>query len=146
MKKITLVPVFILTFFRLFSQESDIYQKGITADKNLQAIGALAPYSAGGVGFDTRYEGIKGSPRLFDSFIPSMLKVKGQDYVIEVNTDIDLVGNQLLFVHPKTGKILTIPADVVTELTMENEGKEFVFRTTGGNYLRALKIKSFTRY
>ena len=131
MKKITLVTVLILTFFQLFSQENDIYQKGITADKNLQAIGALAPYSTGGVGFDTRYQGIKGSPRMFDSFIPSMLKIKGQDYVIQVNTDIDLVGNQLLFVHPKTGNILTIPADVVTELTMENEGKELVFRTTG---------------
>ncbi len=45
------------------------YQTGITADQNLKAIGNLAPYSTGGLGFDTRYEGTKGSPYLLEPCI-----------------------------------------------------------------------------
>ena len=73
---------FVLCFNRVNSQVTSIYQKGLSAEQNLNAIRNITPYSIGGVGFDTRYEGIKGSPRLFDTLLPSFLNVKGQDYYL----------------------------------------------------------------
>ena len=120
MKKLSLLSVFILIFVlnfnRVNSQVNNVYQKGLSAEQNLNAIRDLAPYSNGGVGFDTRYEGIKGSPRLFDTLLPSFLNVKGQDYYLQLRTDIDVVQNALLFLHPKTGKLLALPADMVNEV------------------------------
>ena len=126
------VLIFVLIFNSVNSQVTNIYQKGLSSEQNLNAIRDLAPYSNGGVGFDTRYEGIKGSPRLLDSLLPSFLNVKGQDYYLQLRTDIDLVQNTLLFIHPKTGKLLALPSNMVNELVIEKNGKEMVFRTTGG--------------
>ena len=140
MKKLTLFLVSTLVLNNLFSQNKSIYQQGISAQENLNAIINLAPYSEGAVGFDTRYEGVKGSVRLFDRLLPSYLKVKGQDYYVELETDIDVVNNTLLFVHPKTGKLLAIPSDIIIELVVKNEGNEMIFRTAN-----ALAYKSDIR-
>jgi hypothetical protein len=136
MKKLSLLLVitlvFILIFNKVNSQVTSIYQKGLTAEQNLNAILNITPYSTGGVGFDTRYQGIKGSPRLFDTLLPSFLNVKGQDYFLQLKTDIDVVQNTLLFIHPKTGKLIALPSGMVNELVINSHGKEMVFRTTAG--------------
>jgi len=133
MQRVLNILVFFLLFSEAFPQrETSIYQKGLTADQNLKAIISLAPYSQGAIGFDNRYEGIKGSPRLFDTLLPSFLNIKGQDYYIEVEADLDLAGNAVLFIHPKTKKIMTVPAEVVTEIIFRKDEKEFLFRTSSG--------------
>jgi hypothetical protein len=109
MKGILLILVFILIINRTFSQSNTLYQTGLTAEQNLNAIGNLARYSTGGIGFDTRYEGIKGSPRLFDTMLPSFLNIKGQDFYLELNTNIDLINNFLIFIYPGTGKMHFVP-------------------------------------
>jgi len=62
--------IIFLTLFCLipeaYPQSASTYQGGINGEANLQAIANLSPNSAGAVGFDTRYEGVKGSTRLFD--------------------------------------------------------------------------------
>jgi hypothetical protein len=126
------VIIFILISEDVNSQVTNIYQKGLSAEQNLNAIRDLTPYSTGAMGFDTRYQGIKGSPRLFDTLLPSFLNVKGQDYYLQLRTDIDLVQNTLLFIHPKTGKMLALPSDMVNEVVIKSDGKEMVFRTTKG--------------
>jgi hypothetical protein len=145
MRKLSLFVTFILIINNVFSQVNNAaYQKGVTADKNLNAILNLAPYSDGGVGFDNRYEGIKGSARLFDKLLPSYLKIKGTDYYVQLETDIDLVKNSLLFLHPKTGELLSVPSDLVSELIISYEGKELVFRTSSGStFEKGLKEKKF---
>ena len=138
------VLIFVLIFNSVNSQVTNIYQKGLSSEQNLNAIRDLAPYSNGGVGFDTRYEGIKGSPRLLDTLLPSFLNVKGQDYYLQLRTDIDLVQNTLLFIHPKTGKLLALPSNMVNELVIENDGKKMVFRTTGGkSFEKDIKEQKF---
>jgi hypothetical protein len=133
MKKAILICIITLVVFDLSSQEKKSYQTGVTAQQNINAIVKLAPYSDGAVGFDTRYEGVKGSPRLFEKLMPSFLKVKGLDDYVKLESDIDLVGNTLLFNHPQTGKMLTLAADNVIELVFVNsEGEDQVFRTTAG--------------
>jgi hypothetical protein len=148
MRKLSGFSVFVLTFTLIFndvnSQVTSTYQKGLSAEKNLNAIRDLVPYSNGGIGFDTRYEGIKGSPRLFDTLLPSFLNLKGQDYYLQLRTDIDLVENAVLFIHPKTGKLLALPSSMVNELVIESPGKEMLFRTTGGkNFEKDIKEQKF---
>jgi hypothetical protein len=144
MRKLSLIVISILIINSIYSQGNNVYQKGLTAEQNLNAIGNLTPYTTGGVGFDNRYEGIKGSARLFDKLLPSFLKVKGQDYYIQLATDIDLIRNTLMFIHPKTGKLLSIPSDIVTEVIINSEGKELIFRTTRGeNFENDLKEQKF---
>lgn len=134
MKNFSLILILIVLTARVFSQASTLYQTGLTAEQNLNAIGALAPYSTGGVGFDTRYEGVKGSPRLFDKLLPSLLRVKGQDYNIQLETNLDIEKNSLIFNNPKTGKLLSIPSDIVKEVKVTSEGKELTFRVTRAKY------------
>jgi hypothetical protein len=131
MEKRTILAAFVVFItLTVHSQSADLYQKGLTADQNLKAIGELAPYSTGGVGFDTRYQGVKGTTRLIDTLCPSFLRIKGQDYYLQLKTDIDLVRNTLLFIHPKTGKLLALPSSMVSEVVITNHGREMVFRTT----------------
>jgi hypothetical protein len=132
MRKLSLFIISLLIVNNIYSQANNTYQKGLSADKNLQAIGNLSPYSTGGVGFDDRYEGVKGSVRLFDKLLPSYLRVKGEDYYIQIDADLDLLRNTLIFTHPKTGKLLSIPSDIVTEVVITSDGKDIIFRTTEG--------------
>jgi hypothetical protein len=132
MSKLSLIVLFVLIYLNIYSQVTNPYKTGLTAEQNLIAIGKLSPNSPGGMGFDSRYEGVVGSPRLFDTLLPSFLKVKNQDYYIQVESDLDLVGNTLLFLHPKTKKLLSIPSNIVSEVIIEEGNKSMLFRTTEG--------------
>ena len=132
MKKLSSIAIFLLFIINAFPQGNSLYQTGLTAEQNLTAIGNLARRSTGGVGFDSRYEGIKGSTRLLDTLRPSLLKVKGQDFYMKLETDIDLTTNSLIFTYPKTGKLLLIPSDMIREVKINCDGKEMVFRTASG--------------
>jgi hypothetical protein len=131
MKKISLIAVMVLHLCLVYSQENTLYQNGLTAEQNLKAIGSLAPYSTGGVGFDTRYEGVKGSPGLFDKLQMSLLLINGQKTYIQLETNLDLVTNVLLFNYPKTGKLMALPSKMVKEVRIKSEGKEIVFKVSG---------------
>ena len=132
MKKSLIILVLFLIIHSAYSQSGTLYQTGLTAEQNLNAIGNLARYSTGGIGFDTRYEGIKGSPRLFDTLLTSFLQLKGEDYYIQLESNLDLMGNSLIFINPKTGKLLSIPSGIIKELKINYKGKEMIFRTTSG--------------
>jgi hypothetical protein len=125
-------------------QASVIYQRGLTAAENLKAISNLGPYSQGGIGFDSRYEGIKGSTRMLDTLLPSFLKIDGQDYYIELMADIDLVNNAVIYLHPGTKKLYSVPLDIISEIIINKEGKEMVFRNTKGKqFEKELKDQKF---
>ncbi len=115
-----------------YSQVTGIYQKGITAEEGLKVIGALNPYTYGGLGFDNRYEGIKGSPRLSDTLLPSLLLIKGQEEYIQLQADLDLVRNTLIYLHPRTGKLFVVTLDRIEEIIISKDGNNMVFRTTYG--------------
>jgi hypothetical protein len=124
--------ILLLTINLLYSQESKILQQGVTAEQNLKAIVNITPYSPGGIGFDTRFEGTKGSPRLYDTLLHSILKIKGQKDYFELETDIDPYSNSLVFSYPKGAKLQSIPADMVTEVIITLKGENLVYRTDEG--------------
>lgn len=125
-------------------QNINIYQSGISGQENLQAIANLSPTSPGGMGFDNRYEGVKGSTRLFDTLYQSYLLVKGQDKYIQFRSDIDVIRNTLLFAHPNSGKHMELPSDIVAELIINVNERDLIFRTTNGlNFEKALRENKF---
>jgi len=119
-------------FIGAYPQASIVYQRGLSAEENLKAIANLGPYSVGGIGFDNRYEGVKGSPRMLDTLLPSFLRLSGQNYYIQLETDIDLMNNTVIYLQPTSRKLLIIPIDVISELIINKDGKELLFRTTIG--------------
>jgi len=144
MHRLFFLLVVLMIFLEGYSQNTSVYQKGITAEQNLKAISALAPYSDGAIGFDNRYQGIRGSPRLFDTLLVSFLLLKGQDYYIQVEADLDIAGNMVLFNHPKTHKLTAIPSDIVKEIIFNKAGKDLLFRTsTGSPFDREIKEERF---
>jgi hypothetical protein len=130
--KEVLIAFTFLIFSDVFPQGTNPYQKGLSAEQNLNAITNLSANTSGGMGFDSRYEGVKGSPRLFDTLYPSLLKVKGQDYYIKLESDIDVFHNRLIFIHPKTKKLLSIPSEIVTEVVISPGGNDQLYRTSAG--------------
>ncbi|MCX6301975.1 MAG: hypothetical protein NTW82_07300 [Bacteroidia bacterium] len=144
MKKIFVFLFSALTFLNGFSQPASVYRTGITAQQNLNAIANLAPYSGGGIGFDTRYQGVVGSPRLFDTLLTSFLLVSENEYYIRLETDLDLVGNAVLYTDPGTKKLFALPSDNVRELVVVKDNKELIFRTTKGlSFDKSLKENNF---
>lgn len=146
MKRIILFSISIFLFLCGYPQQTttSIYQKGISAYENLQAIGNLSPYSPGGVGFDTRYQGVKGSPRMLDTLLPSYLRLGGREDYFELLADLDLVSNSLIYAHPKTKKMFAVPLDVISEVIINKDGNEMVFRSTmGKKFDKEIKEQKF---
>jgi len=125
-------------------QNTGVYSTGYTAIKNLESIANIEPYSNGGMGFDNRYEGIKGTREVFDSLYPAYLLLKGQDQWVSLKANMDVVDNKLLFLHPKTGDLLWIPSSMVKQLVVTDGRKELFFRTTAG--LRFEKNEEIERF
>lgn len=132
MKKLIILLTISFIFLNCFPQTANTYQGGINGELNLQAIANLNTSSAGAVSFDTRYEGVKGTPRLFDTLLTSLMLVKGQDKYIQFNSDLNIAENSLLYTHPRTGVLMEVPSDVVTELIIRKEGRDLIYRTTSG--------------
>lgn len=129
MKK-SLSAFLLLTATNLIAQVPSPYQKGYNAEANLNAIANIKPFSDGAMGFDSRYQGIKGSPMLFDTLLPAAIKVKQVDYYILVDADLNVADNALVFMHPVTKKLLVLPSSEVEEITIRYMGSDLVFRTT----------------
>jgi hypothetical protein len=132
MKWFTILSILFLTITSGYSQKLNVYQSGIVGQENLQAIANISPTSVGGMGFDNRYEGIKGSTRLFDTLVTSYLLVRGQEKYIQFNSDIDVVRNTLIFIHPNSGKLMELSSEIVDELILHRDGRDMIFRTTKG--------------
>jgi hypothetical protein len=130
MKRLSVCILLSLIFISVFPQHVNSYEVGISAQKNLDNVANLAPSSDGGIGFDNRYQGVVGSPRLFDTLLTSYLLVTDRDFYIKLGTDIDLMGNRVLYTDPKSNKLFALPADNIRELIIVKNDKELVFRTT----------------
>ena len=132
MKWFIILAIMFFTITSGNSQKINIYQTGIVGQENLAAIANISPTTVGGMGFDNRYEGIRGSTRLFDTLITSYMLVRGQEKYIQFNSDIDVVRNTLIFIHPNSGKLMEVSSEIVDELIINKDGRDIIFRTTKG--------------
>jgi hypothetical protein len=128
-----LIQVFLFLTLTSWSQQlSEASQRVFKSVENMQSVINLNKISQTGITFDTRYEGIKGSPRLADSLLPSFLKLAGQDYYFQIKADLDLVNNTLIYAGSGSGQMYSIPSSDVSELVINKDGIELLFRTTKG--------------
>jgi len=133
MKRCTILFISFLHIVNIYAQKADIHQSGVMAGQNLKAIENISPYSTGIVfGFDPRYEGIKGTTRLFDTLFASEILFRGQEDYIRLDSDIDLVRNTLIFVHPSTAKLMEISSEFIVEIIVNKNDKQLIYRTTKG--------------
>jgi hypothetical protein len=125
------IIVFLFSNILSFSQvQPSKYQSGTVAEDNLNRIINASPLSTGGMGFDSRYEGVKGSPRLFEKLLPAFVRLKSQDEYFKLNIDMDVYHNSLVFSHPKTGKQLVLSSNYVNEIIITADSIQGIYKTT----------------
>ncbi|MDX9726406.1 MAG: hypothetical protein RBT38_08475 [Bacteroidales bacterium] len=132
MKKLAFIAFLMLLYSPVEAQVATGMQKYLSSEENLQAIATLGPYSTGGLGFDNRYEGIKGTPRLLDTLVPASLRIARQAYFIRMDADLDLVQNYVIYMHPVSRKMFSVPIDAINEVIININGNDVLFRSTSG--------------
>jgi hypothetical protein len=145
MKKSLVICLSIFLTLASWSQQlSEASQRVFKSVENMQSVINLNKISQTGITFDTRYEGVKGSPRLTDTLLPTFLKLAGQDYYFEIRADLDLVNNALIYAGSGSGQMYSIPSSDVSEIVINKGGYELVFRTTKGKkFEKELKENRF---
>jgi hypothetical protein len=116
---------------------------GMTSEQNLQALTNPSLYSTT-AGFDERYQGVSGSPRLLDTLLPCTVKLKSAEEQYEVSTDIDVVRNTMLFILPASNDLLEVASSWIESLKFHTGDRDLIFRTTEGlKFDRELKGNKF---
>ncbi len=78
-------------------------QQTFDPEQNLRDLGNLSPYGAGAIGFDNRYEGIQGTPFLFEDWRLGSIKFIKQDtFSAPVKLNVDLI-TQVVTVQLRNG-------------------------------------------
>ncbi len=132
MKKSLVICLSLLLTVNSYSQQlPDASQRVFKSVENMQSVINLNKISQTGITFDTRYEGVKGSPRLTDTLLQSFLKLAGQDYYYEIKADPDLVNNALIYAGSGSGQMFSIPSSDISELvyTADRRYDEYVNET-----------------
>lgn len=81
---------------------------------------------------------------MLDTLMNSYLKISGQDNYIELMADIDLYNNYVIYLHPKSKQMYSVPLNIISEIVINNNGKEMLFRTTSGKrFEKELKDQKF---
>jgi hypothetical protein len=133
MKKVELFIIALLLTCSpvMLSQDAKGAKVGMTSEQNLQALTNPSLYSTTSA-FDGRYEGVKGSPRLLDTLLPSTILLKGEKEYYDTGTDIDVVRNTMLFLLRTSGDLLEVSSSWIEELVIHSGKGDMVFRTTDG--------------
>jgi len=119
--------------FSNLSGQSQAYNfNGWSVFQNNEAISKLSGYSDGTPPVDTRYEGVKGSPMLYDGMVQSLIKVNFLDKYLSIKSNLDAYSNGIVFAHPSTGKLLLFPCNSVEQAVFIINGERQYIRTTKG--------------
>ena len=124
---------FLLLLFSpvITAQKPTGYREGFAGENNLQNALHITPY-AQAKGFDNRYQGVKGSPRLFDTLVASSVLIKGEELYFRIECDLDVVKNALVFMSPGRGMLMEVPSENFVWVIFHKGGKDLFFRTTEG--------------
>jgi len=60
------------------------------------------------------------------------MRLRGQNYYIQLNADLDIYHNYLVYRHPKTKQMYSVPLDMITEVIIEKDGNDLRFMNTLG--------------
>lgn len=128
MKKIFFVLIALFTAVLLPSQE---VSPNAMNYRYLEEVQALNPNNPTLRGFDYRYQGVRGTPLLWEDWKPAAIIFAGRDsFSPEVQVNLDLF-DQYLFFRLKTGAIGQLKADKITAVKFAGEpgGDDMLFKT-----------------
>jgi hypothetical protein len=129
MKTILILILSLLYVMNISSQAVNYYGTGALGESNVRAMTSLR--SNGFIHtFDSRYEGVKGTPNLFNSLVTSYLMSIGEEKYVQLESDIDILSNSVIFRDPSAGNLMEISSDKVRELIFKINNREFIYRTT----------------
>ncbi|MDZ7634288.1 MAG: hypothetical protein U5L72_07585 [Bacteroidales bacterium] len=129
MKPIEVLILLVLCSTGLSAQRSLAYKVGVTGENNLQNVIHITPYS-GASGFDARYEGVRGTTRLFDTLLESSVLLKGEELYFRIESDLDVVKNGLVYMSPSKGMLMEVPSEHFSVIIIHKDGNDLIFMTT----------------
>jgi hypothetical protein len=127
-KKLVFLFIAFLFVLNIYSQSVNYYDEGVNAMENVRTLGANSGslHTFGG----RRYKGTKGTPNLFDSLVSSNILLNGQEKYIQVESDINVLINAVIFRDASSGELREIPSEKVKELIFNKYDKKLIYRTT----------------
>lgn len=104
-------------------------RQGFDPEQNLRLLGNLNPLSVGAIGFDNRYEGVKGTPLLFPEWQWGTIQFAKQDtFSTDFKLNVDLIKNTLI-VQLRDGSLGEISANNVKAIQVKNQVGELMHWT-----------------
>lgn len=95
---------------------------------NISSIANISPLSPGAMGFDDRYEGVKGTPLLYDDWVEGNLFLKDNAWVRNLKMNLDIHDHFIYLISPENGQIFTLSSEEISEIHLFPEGKTILFR------------------
>lgn len=123
-------------------------QQVFDPEQNLRELGNLSPYSAGAVAFDNRYEGIQGTPFLFEDWRIGSIKFAKQDtFGTPVKLNVDLI-TQVVTVLLRNGSVGEMSATYIRELKVSDPAtkasRQFIVAREGDiEGIRSVRLKFY---
>lgn len=137
MNKITLLlAVLCGTALQILAQSG---QNPVNIQLNEIAVRALTDpgYLATAVTFDQRYEGVKGTPLLFENWKEGILKIKDKEEMISsIKMNINFQ-QQLAAVCYQNGAVGVLPSAKIESITFETDGESHRFILLPGDQVEA---------
>lgn len=129
-KLLAIIAIMILLSQSISSQGSSPNDYTRMINKKLKVLSSPSPDVPGGYVRDNSYEGLKGSPYLFNVFKPVFIKVRDIDTWVFVEANFDLKKNSILYKEPETGQLYSVPADRIAGAIVKNGNDTLIYKTT----------------
>lgn len=129
MKRIVLI-IFITYLGMVASAQTGETKTGTyeRSPTNIDAIANASPLNPGAVGFDDRYEGVKGTPLLFNDWMEGNLFLKDNAWVRSIKMNLNIHDGILYIFTPENGQVLTLPYEEINEVHLFSNGETVLFR------------------
>lgn len=134
MKKSFVICLYLFYAVNAYSQNlPKTNQRVIESIENMRSLLIDNKLVQTGMAFDNRYQGVRGSPRMADTLLPSFLKLVGQNYYLKLNADIDIYNNAIICAESGNTPMFSVASSNVSEVIINKNGREHIFRTTSGH-------------
>lgn len=95
---------------------------------NISAIANINALSPGAMGFDDRYEGVKGTPLRYDDWMEGNLFLKDNRWARNIKMNLDIHDGFLYILTPENGQIFTLSNEEINEVHLFSEGETILFQ------------------
>jgi len=116
-------PLLYLTLFTLLGSGSLFGQELTTVagqKQNIDQLLQLSPVSVGGLGFDNRYKGVKGSPMRFEEWQEGSITNRSGKTVQTSDINVDLISHNLI-VQKEKNKLYTVSPQEIQQITFQSK-------------------------